>query len=197
MSRVADLLEHTESFSGYMNGYVALLNEALSKVTPESLQATVAALNHTRHAHGDIYIAGNGGSTAAAMHWANDLISIQCRPAFRAHALSANASVLTCIGNDEGFSHTFSEQLAGRVRAIDLVILISASGSSPNLLQAAQAAQSEGARVISVVGFDGGALQSCSDILIHIPTSIGDYGIAEDGHLAVAHMVSNYLRHNT
>ena len=76
MSRVADLLEHTESFSGYMHGYVALLNEALSKVRPESLQATVAALNHTRHAQGDIYIAGNGGSTAAAMHWANDLISM-------------------------------------------------------------------------------------------------------------------------
>lgn len=143
----------------------------------------------------NVWICGNGGSAANAVHWANDFlypVAKQRPRGVKIHALSANPSVLTCLGNDLGYNKVFSHQLATFASPGDLLIVLSGSGNSPNILEALKAARSIGMKSFAVVGFDGGKAKTLADETIHVQTD--DMQIAEDMQMAICHSLVQLLR---
>lgn len=137
-----------------------------------------------------LFLAGNGGSASNANHLATDLIygaNMQGKGAFRVHALSANSSVMTCLGNDAGYENIFAKQLEALARAGDRVIVFSGSGNSPNILRALQAARRLRVRSIAFLGFDGGKAKALSDLVLHFP--IHDMQVTEDLHMIAGHLL--------
>ena len=141
-----------------------------------------------------VFLAGNGGSAGNAIHLANDfLYGVAKRPghALRVNALSANPSVITCLANDEGYDRIYEIQLAELAEAGDVLIVLSGSGNSPNILRALKQAKAMGVRSYAIVGFDGGEAKSLADVAIHAP--INDMQIAEDLQVIIGHMMMQWL----
>jgi D-sedoheptulose 7-phosphate isomerase len=115
-------------------------------------------------------------------------------PPLRVIALTDNHAVITATGNDLGFDHVFSRQLRHLAKPDDLLITVSASGNSPNVLACVEAAKELGLTTIAFTGFDGGRLATMVDLLVHVPTRQGAYGPVEDVHLMVNHMITEQLK---
>jgi D-sedoheptulose 7-phosphate isomerase len=148
-----------------------------------------------RRKKGNLFLAGNGGSAANANHLATDLIygvNQQGRGAFRVHSLSANPSVLTCLGNDIGFENVFSNQLEALAESGDLLLVFSGSGNSPNIIQALKAAKKLGVTSVALLGYDGGGAKAIADLPLHFP--IHDMQAVEDLHMVVGHLLFKHLR---
>ena len=144
-----------------------------------------------------IFLIGNGGSAATASHFATDLIQCSQPEAglyFRAISLVDNVSLVTALGNDNGYEAIFTDQMRTFFRKDDVLIAISASGNSPNVIAAARLANQLGGVVVGLVGFDGGELARICDHVIHACSNKGEYGPVEDIHLIIDHMVTSYLR---
>jgi D-sedoheptulose 7-phosphate isomerase len=153
------------------------------------------AIDKTDKDGGTVYIMGNGGSAATASHLAVDLAKTACVPGRRrvkAVCLNDNVPSLTAIGNDLSFDQIFSHQIETLVEPGDLVLLISGSGNSPNLLAAADAARRCDATIAALLGFDGGKLLKLSDLVVHVRSE--QYGVIEDLHMSVGHMAAFYLK---
>jgi D-sedoheptulose 7-phosphate isomerase len=112
----------------------------------------------------------------------------------RVHALSANASVITCLANDVGYHSVFSGQLAVHGRAGDVLLVFSGSGNSPNVLRAIEQARSMGIKSYAVVGFSGGICKDLADVAIHFP--VDDMQMSEDLQLVIGHMIMQWLSAN-
>jgi len=141
-----------------------------------------------------VFVCGNGGSAANAMHLANDFlygISKTLGSGLRVTALPANASVLTCLANDEGYDHIFSAQLAVQGRKDDVLIVLSGSGNSPNIVKALEQARQMGIRSYAILGYQGGKAKTIADVPIHF--EVQDMQLAEDLQLIVGHMVMQFL----
>ena len=148
-----------------------------------------------RERNSTIFFIGNGGSAATASHFAND-IAIGTRTEgkhFRVISLCDNQAVITAIANDDGYEKVFSQQLKVLLKEQDLVISISASGNSPNLIHAINTAKNMNATTIGISAFDGGKMKEIVDFSLHVPTEKGEYGPAEDAHMVLDHLVGNYL----
>ena len=158
--------------------------------------ARVAAVVEGAQAKGRfIWVCGNGGSAASAAHIGCDFGKTAERPGakpLKCVSLSDNTAFLTAIGNDLSFAHTFSRQLENVVAAGDVVVLISGSGNSENLVKAAEMSRARGAGVVGLLGFDGGKLKSLCDEVLLIGSD--QYGVIEDMHMAVAHILTFYLK---
>jgi D-sedoheptulose 7-phosphate isomerase len=144
-----------------------------------------------------VFICGNGGSAANAMHLANDFlygISKSCGAGLRVNALSANASVITCLANDEGYDQIFSMQLAVHAKPGDLLIALSGSGNSPNILAVLGRAKQMRVRSCAILGYSGGKAKDLADASIHF--AVDDMQISEDMQLVVGHMVMQWLSRN-
>ena len=144
-----------------------------------------------------VFLAGNGGSAGNAVHLANDLlygISKTCGSGLRVHALPANTAVLTCLANDEGYDSIFSLQLAVQARRGDVLIVLSGSGNSPNIVAALDKAREIGMKSFAIVGYTGGKAKEMADVPIHFP--IDDMQISEDLQLVVGHMAMQWLYAN-
>lgn len=135
-----------------------------------------------------IYICGNGGSAANAIHMANDLITSN----LQAEALAANQSVMTCLANDFGYGEMFSRQLEVVGRAGDILIALSGSGNSENVVRAISTARELRMETCGVFGFDGGKALQMVHLGIHFP--VDDMEISEDLQLVVGHMLSTWLK---
>ena len=194
-NRVEALFSAAESLDGFAQSYFSYLGEVLARVDRAALTRVVNALLAARASGGTIYTLGNGGSAATAAHFANDLVvSVKAPgPPFRAQSLSANVPILTAVSNDFGYDRVFVHQLEGRLSNRDVVIAFSASGNSPNVVEAIRYAAQCGAATIGFSSFDGGALKELSAISVHVPTQRGEYGPAEDAHLALEHMLTSWL----
>ncbi len=143
----------------------------------------------------EIFVMGNGGSASTASHWATDLSKtayVSRRPMIRCRSLSENIAYLTAIGNDISFDDCFSRQLENILNPGDLVILISGSGNSKNLIKACQLAKEKKAQTVGILGFDGGRLKTMVDLAITVPSS--QYGVIEDMHMAIGHILTFYLK---
>ena len=140
-----------------------------------------------------VFICGNGGSAANATHWANDFVYPVARTGrgLRISALSANTAVLTCLANDLGYEKVFAHQLRVMAKSQDVLIVLSGSGNSPNIIEALHTAREMGMRTVGVLGFSGGAALPLVDLAIHF--AIDDMQIAEDLQLVVNHMVMQAL----
>jgi D-sedoheptulose 7-phosphate isomerase len=141
-----------------------------------------------------LFLAGNGGSAGNAVHLANDfLYAWSKRQGFgiRVHALPANAAVISCLANDEGYDEIFAAQLAVHARKNDVLVAFSGSGNSGNILRALEQARIMGVKSFAVLGFDGGKAKSMCDVPIHF--AVDDMQIAEDLQLILGHMIVQHL----
>ena len=157
-------------------------------------QLTNSVLDAYRNDH-QVFIIGNGGSASAASHMACDLAKGTVVPGkrrMRVISLTDNMAMFSAIANDFGYDNVFLEQLKNVLNPGDLVIGISASGNSPNVVNAIRYANQSGAITASIVGFTGGAMKKESDIIIHLKNS--EYGPVEDGHLMINHMIATFLQ---
>ena len=176
--------------------YLRVFERLLHSLDLAAIERITQAMHDARSRGATIYIAGNGGSAATASHWVNDLgkaTKIAGRPPMRVMSLSDNISWLTALANDEGYDRIFSGQLENFAQKGDLLIVISASGNSPNLLQAVELAKQRGVRTMGFLGFDGGALKSEVDDCLWLPTEKGAYGVVESGHALVCHLLTACL----
>ncbi len=149
----------------------------------------------------NIYICGNGGSGANALHIANDLHygAGACgeKPiikGLKVEALTSNSAVITCLGNDLGYKNIYSHQLENKASVGDLLIVLSGSGNSPNIIKALEKAKEIGVYSYAILGFSGGKCLSHADCSIHFP--INDMQIAEDTQLIVGHLCMQWLTKN-
>lgn len=140
---------------------------------------------------GQIYTFGNGGSSSIADHMACDWMK-GTDGNFLVHSLSSNPALLSALANDFGYESTASKQLEWLVSRFDVVVLISSSGNSPNVVKAAKTARDIGCVVVGFSGFDGGELRKLSHVSVHIEST--DYGICEDYHSQVMHEVARQLK---
>lgn len=144
-----------------------------------------------------VFLCGNGGSAGNAVHLANDFlygISKVHGSGLRVHALPANTAVLTCLANDEGYDSIYSLQLAVQAREDDLLIVLSGSGNSPNILKVLEQAKNMKVRTYAVLGYSGGKAKVMADVPIHF--AVEDMQIAEDMQLVVGHMIMQWLYQN-
>jgi len=160
------------------------------------LERVVLAINTAMENGHNIYIIGNGGSAATSSHFATDLNKIQYQRKLKGSAvcLSDNSSMLTMITNDYDFKKVYSFQLQIGAKSGDLLVAISASGNSSNLVDAVEYCNLVGMKTISFTGFDGGLLSQISKISLHAETRVGDYGIAEDAHSVICHYIAEAIR---
>jgi len=141
-----------------------------------------------------VFFCGNGGSAGNAVHLANDYIygvAKRTGGGLRAVALSANPAVITCLANDVGYDHIYSEQLAVLANKGDLLVVLSGSGNSLNILQVLNQAKTMGVKSYAILGFSGGKAKDLADVPIHFP--VDDMQIAEDLQLVVGHMLMQWL----
>ena len=144
-------------------------------------------------------MAGNGGSSTTATTMANDigfdiLKKTGTDKPFKVLSLVDNNSVITAIANDVGYENAFINQLKIHYRSGDSIILISASGNSPNILKAAEWVKSKGGTIIGFLGFTGGKLIEFCDVKIHVKSEAGEYGPVEDAHLIMNHILAHWFQ---
>ena len=177
--------------------YTKGLTQCLEELSRQSLSIEgVADIVFDAHKKGkQIFIMGNGGSAATASHFARDLkigAAVEGKSRLRATSLTDNMALITALANDVDYSSIFEQQLIGQLDEGDVVIGISASGDSSNVLKAIEFAEKNGAVTIGFIGFGGGKLKE----LVHksIVLSSKDYGQVEDIHLSLAHIVSYLVK---
>jgi D-sedoheptulose 7-phosphate isomerase len=178
------------------NDYLQTFESLLHRVDVDAVERIVRHLQDARDSRATIYIAGNGGSAATASHWVNDLgKATKCsgEAPLRVMSLSDNISWLTALANDEGYKRVFAGQLENFAQPGDVLIVISASGNSPNLMEAVELAQRRGVVTIGLLGFDGGVLKNKVDECLWLPTEKGAYGLVESGHSLLCHIVTDCL----
>ena len=178
-----------------VDAYLRQMSAVIEALPREPIQRAVELLVAAGRARRRIYLVGNGGSAATASHMANDLCkqaSVDGRPMLRAIALTDNMPLVTAWSNDEEYADCFARQLDNHLEAGDLLIAISCSGNSPNVLRAIERARAIGAGTIGMTGGDGGALADRVDCCISVPSE--NIGQQEDGHLIVNHVLSAGIR---
>jgi D-sedoheptulose 7-phosphate isomerase len=180
----------------YFKDYRNRIDEILNTVQIEKLVETIELIISTFKTGNTLYVCGNGGSAATATHMQADFSFFtryftKFRPKVR--ALTDNAAMMTAVGNDTSFDDIFVEQLKGHFQSGDILICISASGNSENVLRAASYANENGGTSIGFVGFEGGKLLNTASISLFTPNPKGDYGPIEDVHMIFNHLIVNYL----
>lgn len=175
--------------------YIEYLKSVLTGVDTLEIGQFVKTLLDARQRGATIFFIGNGGSAATASHFANDLAigTNEYDQPFRAISLTDNVPILSAIGNDFGYEEIFVRQLRVLGRKGDVLVAISASGNSPNLLRAMEHAKQTGIRTVAITAFDGGKMKLMADEGIHVPTEPKEYGPAEDVHMVLDHLVGAYL----
>ena len=179
----------------FASAYIGYLQSILQKLNTAEIGRFVETLLDARRRGATIFFIGNGGSAATASHFAND-ISIGTNSydqPFRAISLTDNVPIITAIGNDFGYEEIFVRQLRVLGQKGDVLVAISASGNSPNLLAAMTYAKQAGIKTVAITAFDGGKMKSAADEGIHVPTEPREYGPAEDVHMVLDHLVGAYL----
>lgn len=176
--------------------YAASLSTIITNLDLAAVGRLAELILETRDNGKTIFFIGNGGSASTASHFANDLSigTKLSRNPIKSVALTDNLSVITAIANDFGYEFVFAKQLSYLGSRGDLLISISASGNSPNLLEATNVAKACGINTFALVAFDGGMLKQISDDSIHVLTDHGEYGLAEDSHLAINHMIAKFIK---
>lgn len=180
-----------KSFSKeYINNLTYLLNNIDINVLEEIIKMLESTIKSNK-----IYIIGNGGSAATASHMANDLgIGLKRRDiiSFNIESLTDNTPSITAIANDVGYENIFYSQLKNVIKENDVLIAISCSGNSENIVKAVKYAKSCNAKIIGVTGFEGGYLKENSDVNFHVETQRGEYGLVEDIHMILDHLIYSY-----
>lgn len=180
------MMDYTKEISQYLEQEV----QTLRALDIDAINQVLTLLERTLEAEKTVYIFGNGGSAATASHFQNDFnkgISEHTKKKFRFQCLNDNTATLMAIANDIGYEDVFRFQLEGRLAEGDVVIAISGSGNSKNVLRAAEYAKARGNTLVGVTGYDGGALKEMCDLSLHVP--INSMQITEDIHMVFDHLM--------
>jgi D-sedoheptulose 7-phosphate isomerase len=179
----------------FMNGYFTELIETIGEISMEKVERIVKMIFQAYRDDKYVFIMGNGGSASTASHFSCDLgkgTICDGKPRFRVMSLNDNMPLITALSNDFGYERVFIEQLMNLINPGDLVISITASGNSPNILKAVRYAKKKGAKTIGLIGFSGGKLQKIVDE--YVTVSNKNYGQVEDVHLILSHAISQYFK---
>lgn len=191
--------EQSKTTTNYVDLYFEHLKEIIDRIDRVEVSNVIDLMVQAKEQGKTIYFIGNGGSAATASHFANDIAigtRTQKKP-FRAISITDNNSVITAIGNDFGYENIFLKQLEAVFEDGDLLIGISASGNSINVIKAIEYAKQNNGITIGLTGFDGGKLKKCVDYSLHVPTETGEYGPVEDLHIIFDHIIGTYLMYDT
>ncbi|MDQ3895281.1 MAG: SIS domain-containing protein [Actinomycetota bacterium] len=175
--------------------YIDQLHEAIEALPRDRLSTFGEILYRAYRNEKNVFTLGNGGSASTASHMAADLAKNTIGPnmrRFRVLSLNDNTALLTALANDLGYEEVFSEQLKSLARAGDLLIVLSGSGNSPNVVNAIRCAHVRCAEVAAVVGFAGGEAAKLADLSIVVPSD--HYGVIEDVHLIINHILVDYFK---
>jgi D-sedoheptulose 7-phosphate isomerase len=186
---------YTEEPAVFAKNYFGYLSELFGKIDTEQIAQFIKTLLAARESGNTVFFIGNGGSAATSSHFANDLAigTLALEKPFRIISLTDNQAVITAIANDFGYQEIFSRQLKVLGSPGDVVVAISASGNSQNIIETFEYAKSAGIKSVAITAFDGGRIKPMADETVHFPTEAKEYGPAEDLHMILDHLVSNYL----
>jgi D-sedoheptulose 7-phosphate isomerase len=179
----------------FVREYLSGLRAVLDEVDAEAVSRVIDIL---WEAYGDgrrIFIIGNGGSAATASHMMCDLVkgcAVEGRPPVRAISLTDNVAVMTAVSNDIAYEKVFTKQMEAFLEAGDVVVAMTVSGNSPNILDAVRFAADHGATTVGLIGFGGGQLKDMVDADVTVASR--NYGYVEDLHLVLEHLMSQCLR---
>jgi D-sedoheptulose 7-phosphate isomerase len=187
--KLENSIETNHSMVGTFSLYSQRLQQLLSTMDWSAVEQLCLELVDCRRYNRQIFLCGNGGSAGNAIHLANDLI--YGAGGLRAEALPANSAVLTCLANDVSYDSIYSLQLQVKANKDDLLIVLSGSGNSGNIVKAVEKATSLGMRTAGILGYSGGQCKNLVDIPVHAP--IDDMQISEDMQLVVGHMIMQWL----
>jgi len=174
--------------------YIERLQNALGLIPLDSVELLALELLEVWRTKRQVFIVGNGGSAGNSIHLTNDFIYGICKSiggGIRMQALASNQAMVTCLGNDVGYENIFSHQLAVLGQSGDLLIALSGSGNSPNILNALAQAKVAGLKSFAILGFNGGKAKMLCDHAIHVP--VHDMQISEDSQLIIGHMVMQWF----
>jgi D-sedoheptulose 7-phosphate isomerase len=182
----------------FARGYLAGLKAVVDRVDIAQVVAFVGELERAYQEDRQIFIIGNGGSAGTASHMACDLAKTvlgkkpdRKKRRFRVMSMTDNVPMITALGNDFGYEHVFTEQLILFARKGDLLVVITGSGNSPNIVNAVRMARDMGVRTAGMLGFDGGEVLPLLDTPVLIPDF--SYGFVEDLHMVLDHLVTAYF----
>lgn len=177
--------------------YIALEIDTLKKLDVDSINEALNLLMEAAKNRKRIYVFGNGGSSATASHFVNDFgkgVSEYVGDKFRFQCLNDNIPTIMAIANDIGFEEIFRFQLRGVIDPGDVIIAISGSGNSKNIIHAVEYAKEKGNKIIGLTGFGGGKLKELSDISLHVP--INSMQVTEDIHMIYDHLMMSIFYHH-
>lgn len=199
MNNLENAFAEVSTIGQYSRKYFSYLGKVLESIDENEINKLGETFEKAREMGNTIFVAGNGGSSTTATTMANDigfdiLKKTGTDKPFRVLSLADNNSVITAIANDVGYENAFINQLKIHYRLGDSIILISASGNSPNILKAAEWVKSKGGTIIGFLGFTGGKLIDFCDVKIHVKSEAGEYGPVEDAHLIMNHILAHWFQ---
>jgi phosphoheptose isomerase len=183
------------SAASYLDSYADEIARACKSIDPAGFEEAAAILIEAYTRDARMFSCGNGGSASIANHMQCDHVKgvgngTDLNP--RVLSLSTNVELLTAIANDHGYENVFVHQLQSQARPGDVLIAVSSSGRSANIVRALSWAADNGLRTVAITGFDGGAARAAAHVSIHV--DCGNYGVVEDVHQAIMHALAQYIR---
>jgi len=197
MNMLESMFHASESPEEYIKNYCQHVASLASSLDAEAIAKLYALIEQAGDNDKTIFLVGNGGGASVAMQYVLDIGSdtvVEGKPGLRVMSLSDNASSITALGNDVGFEAIFERQLMANMREGDVVILMSVSGNSPNLIRAAEFANTHGGVTVGLTGIEGGKLKEMSQLSIHTLSTRDEYGPIEDTYSIIMHSIAGYLR---
>jgi D-sedoheptulose 7-phosphate isomerase len=193
MNNLEKIYKESGNFKDFSKSYLSYMSDLLKSLDHVSIESFLKELEVARQQGNTIFIAGNGGSASTASHISMDLGQIMFKlpsfsPPFKAVSLTDNLSTITAVGNDFSYEEVFTKQIQMQYRERDILVVISASGSSPNVVNAAKWVKQHGGKVLGLLGFDGGKLKEICDVSVIVNTPKEEYGPVEDLHLILNHL---------
>jgi len=184
-----------DNISRYIDEYLELERKTLEAFDRDGARAVLDAMLEAHQSEGTIYVCGNGGSATTASHMANDYnkgVSEYVEKKFRFYSLTDNAATMMSIANDINYDEIFRFQLQGRLRPNDLVIGISGSGNSKNVVNALSYAKDQGVKTVALCGYNGGKMKEIADVSFHV--RLNNIQIVEDMQMILNHLLMNVMQ---
>lgn len=180
----------------YIQHYGRGIHDAIQSIETDDFMKIVEILLYAYKEDKNVFVMGNGGSASTGNHFTADFsknaILTEGLKRFKMTSLSTNVASITALGNDFAFEEIFSQQLKNLLRAGDVIVQISASGNSPDLVHACEYAKTQNAKIITLTGFSGGKIMDYADA--SYVTDLTSYEQIEDMHSIILHMIVNYFK---
>lgn len=195
-NQLAQMYDASESVAEYARRYADHMAEVVQAIDVAAVAKAAEVIERCAEEDKTFFIIGNGGSGAVAAHWVNDLSAntvVDGKPGFRVMSLTDNAFSVTALANDASYDEIFSIQLKANMRPGDVVMALSVSGNSPNIVRGVEWANANGGYTIGCSGMQGGTLREISKLPIHVPSTKDEYGPVEDMFSVVMHIIQSYI----